>query len=155
MARGITLIEMLVVLAVVGILVAIAAASLRVSNERQAANSFQALMQQARTEAIKRNRPVVVSWDASGNVMLASVAPTMVVPGCGDVDLVEIDRIDVREYRRVTVTTTMPGNGVVWLPNGRHVACVSQGALSSVTTFTGASGSRAVEVSIGGSVRVQ
>ena len=153
-ADGFSVVELLVVIAVLGVLLGIGLAVLRPNSERLAANSFRALLQEARTEAISRNRPVAVTWDADQAAMIVRVAPSPALPAC-DGSLQALDRLEFGEYRGVAVTTDMSGGGLVWLPNGRHRSCDPSGSLDSVTTFASPRGAVTVRVSTGGSVVVQ
>ncbi len=62
------------VVAIIGILAAIGIAAFRPPSARLAAQDFQALLQEARMEAIKRNRPVTIALDADAGQVLVLAA---------------------------------------------------------------------------------
>ena len=60
---GFTVIEMMLVVAIIGILLAVGFVQLRAPSTRLFANDLKAQLQQAKFEAVKRNAPVAVAWD--------------------------------------------------------------------------------------------
>ena len=120
-SAGITILEVLVVVAIIGILATVGAFGLRTPSTRLAANDYQALLQTARTEAIKRNRAVSVVWDASEGAMLAGAAATSGVIDCSPGAEV-IQRLDLKQYPGITVHHDEQAN-VVWLPSGQLRRC--------------------------------
>lgn len=150
---GFTIIELLVAIAIIAILTAIGAVALRPPTSRLAAQDYQALLQEARMEAIKRNRPVTISLDADQRQVLVLAAEQTSNNSCAG-DVTQIGSLDLGDYRGVVTTSTMPGHAMLWLPNGRSQQC-SGGLMASVTTFT-ADGGRAYDVSVSaaGQVRV-
>lgn len=148
---GITILEVLVVVAIIGILTTIGATGLRAPSTRLAANDYQALLQTARTEAVKRNRAVAVVWEPAEDAMLVRVAGTSRVIDCTPGAQV-IRRLDVAQYRGVSVESREAAN-VVWLPSGQLRRC--DGSLTgSTTSFQGGSGGHLVNVSAAGQIEV-
>lgn len=146
------MVELLIALAVLGILMTIAALTLRAPSPRLAANNYKATLQEARMEAVKRNRAVIVAWDADEQAVVVKAITDPGKAGC-DAAAVELSRLDLSQYRGVTFTTDMPSGSLVWLPNGRSRQC--NGALTSTTTtFAGKQASFAVQVSSIGNVEV-
>jgi prepilin-type N-terminal cleavage/methylation domain-containing protein len=109
-ARGFTLLELLVVLAIVGIAMAIGIPALQnlvVRSRTEAfAREIASLVQHSRLEAIRRNRPAIVYFDTSENQIAAFVnvdgdedfefSPDTSKPkGAADF---ELDRLDKPEY---------------------------------------------------------
>lgn len=140
------------VLAVLGILIAIAAPNLRASSSRIAANSIQATVQQARFEAIKRNRPVVVDLDVSnGNLTLSATVDAGSV-ACDGVLLIRA--VAIADFGR----TSFAAENVpfVWLPNGQPRAC-GGGTIAGQPTFSvvDAKAAFTVSVTIGGEVGIK
>lgn len=105
---GLTIIEMLIVLAILGILLAIAIPNLRPPAAQLAANSVQAFVQQARFEAIRLNGEVGVTFE---NGRFTSRAG-----GCsGSV----VRALDLLEYPQVAAS----GGSFQWLHNGEARSC--------------------------------
>lgn len=152
-SAGFSLIELLVIIAVLGILLGIGAFLVRAPAARLAANDFKAFLQEARLEAVKRNRAVIVAWDDAGNALTMRALDAAGVASCnaeGD----EVKRMRLEEYRNVSLTTDMVDGGVAWLPNGRSLQC--NGSLGSSSTAFSADGKVwAVTVSGIGDVRVE
>lgn len=150
--RGFTLVELLVVIVVVSILATFSAFVIRPRAEVQAANSFQALVQEARLEGVKRNRPVAVVWDLSAQEALVAIADAT-SPDC-TTNLTQIDTFDLSEYRDVSVTTTLGDDGLLWFPSGRGQSCAAS-SLDSTTTFSAVGRQALVVMSSGGRIEVQ
>jgi len=151
-SAGFTLLELLVVIGMIGILIAIAAPNLRAPSSRLAANSLQATVQQARFEAIKRNRPVVVELlDGNQGIRLSSTVNAGSISCAG---LSPIRTVEVSELGQVAlVPQNLP---FVWLPNGNPRAC-GGGALAGEPSITVSdqSATFTVAVSLGGEVHIR
>lgn len=152
-STGMTLLEILVAVGILGILLALGAIRLQAPETRLAANAFQALLQEKRMQAIQNNRAVAVVWDETSNSMIVRVATVSTAASC-DTNVEEHSRLSMNDFPRVRTTTDMNGNGLIWLPNGRAQGC-SGGSPESITRFAGDSNSHTVEVSAGGRVTVQ
>lgn len=118
---GMTLIEILVVLGVLAILFGIAAPNLRTPPARIAANSVTAFLQQAKFEAIKRNRPILVSRTDDGRRLEAHAASAASDMGCATGASTLVRQVAVDEYRGVQVESD--GLPFLWLPTGQPRAC--------------------------------
>lgn len=118
---GMTLIEIIVVLGVLAILFGIAAPNLRTPPARVAANSVTAFLQQAKFEAIKRNRPILVIGSDDGSRLQAYAATAASDMGCAAGTSSLVREIGVDEYRGVQ----LEGDGLpfLWLPTGQPRAC--------------------------------
>ena len=85
--RGFTLLEALVVLAIGGILTAIAVTSLSTARRgyqiQTAGITFSSRLFEARTQALKRNRPIAVTLDAAAGTLRTTFTP----PGGAPVDI--------------------------------------------------------------------
>lgn len=150
---GFTLIELLIALAIIGILSAFAAFAFRAPASRHAANAFSSLMQDARIEAVKRNRAVLVTVDpGSSTVTLRALNASGSVNCAGASSLVR--SLGFEDYRGVTVSTDMPSNQLLWLPNGRTQRC-SGGLVSNTTSFSTSDRTFDVGVSTIGEITVE
>jgi prepilin-type N-terminal cleavage/methylation domain-containing protein len=151
---GFSLIELLIVIAILGILLALAF-SLRAPVASVFARDVQALYQQARLEAVKRNRPVAVVWDAAAGRLEARVstgAPTVGAACAGDV---LVRGLAPNEYGRVVVTADFAHGGAVWLPSTLMRGCAGPATSAQTLTIDDSRRSVAVRVSTTGEVSVR
>lgn len=149
---GFTAIELLIALGIVGILMGIGVVALRPPASRLAAQDFQALLQEARMEAIKRNRPVSVHLDAdAGTVTVQASAQSTNVSCAGSAT--QIGELEMSSYRGVSAQTSMANAQMLWLPNGRAQRC-NGGLMASNTTFSDGRTAFVVAVSAAGQVSV-
>ena len=159
---GFTLLELLVVIAIIGILVTVGWLNFRPPEARLFASGVQAQIQQARFEAIKRNRPVAVVWEGTKNafvtqadlsqITLASTLFNMTLP-CTGTGLAVLKQNSTSEYRQVSLASTFPG--VVWLPNGFIRKCDNTAIAGSTSAAVKDSRSTIyVKVNPGGSVEL-
>jgi hypothetical protein len=117
--RGATLLELLIVLGFLGIMSSLGALGLRPPPARLAANAVQAVVQQARFEAIRANRPMVVAIDAGTRTVRVSSATDAATVACGSATLVRT--VPFAEGSRATVdASAFP---IVWLPSGQPRRC--------------------------------
>ncbi len=157
---GFTLLEMLVVLGILGIFFALGIPMLRPPSSYLLANDLKAMVQQARFEAIKRNTPVAVVWNSTTRTFVTrfdQTNTTFAAPGSACTNttpegLLNTKRLD--DYRNISVTTNMSGNGVVWLPTGLNRSC-GGGVGNSTTTIGDGSNSYNVVISVSGRVRIE
>lgn len=155
--NGFTVIELVIALAIAGILMSVVGMSLRPSAERTAANAVQSFIQQSRFDSIKSNRPVVVSYDANKRELKAARAPTSTSTACANAS--EAGRtLPLTEYRGVGSPDA--DFALLWLPTGQPRACPAGTApldLAEGATFRvqGLSSTLHVMVSSGGEVTLQ
>jgi prepilin-type N-terminal cleavage/methylation domain-containing protein len=140
---GATLLEVLVVIAVFGVLVAIGAYRLQAPAQAVAANDVEALIQRARIEAVKLNRAVAVTFSDADRTFTMRSNDVGGGASC-DANTTVLRTLDIRDvYPRVTVQVVVGdgGQGVVWLPNGLVRSCVSagRGTMTAVMSFDGRS----------------
>lgn len=152
---GFTIFEVIVVLAIAGVLMGIGTAALRPPAARLAASSSASVVQQAKFEAIRSNRPVVVRVD--GTTITLHRAPTATSVDCGAA-LPSLRSLDLSEYRNVTVQSAT-GFPFVWLASGEARTCPSGAAPLGVDGLSlrvgDGSTTRTVVVAPGGSVDVR
>ena len=149
---GVTVLEIMMAIAVVGILASIGYVNLRTPGPQLFANDLRALVQQARHEAVKRNQPVAVLWDASGRRFVTSVPSGS--PWC-EVG-VQLAERRLAEYPRLSIETTfVDGEGVVWLPSGHARSCEMRSFERAIAFIEDGSSSKTVVVTLTGRVEIQ
>ena len=153
--HGLTVIEMLIAVAIAGILLAIGVVNLQAPAARLFANDLKAQLEQARFEAIKRNAPVAVVWDAAGDRFVTRLDPdtATVAAACVGSDVLQVRRPN--EYRNVAVNVMGWSGGVVWLPSGQGRTCAGAPAIGGDISITDGRTTRVVRVSVGGRVSIQ
>lgn len=154
---GVTVLELLVVVSMLGILLAIGAIRTPVRGAQLYANDVRAILQQGRFEAIKRNEPVAVVWNPNEDAWQTLVGDPREPCAAGTV-LAEASRL---RYPRVTIqpgflpaSPPLVGNGVVWIPTGQPRGCNDFAPLAQLTIATVSDGDVQREVVISGSGRV-
>jgi len=121
---GFTAIEVIVALAIAGVLMGIGAATLRPPAARLAASASASFVQQARFEAIRSNRPVVVRVDGNAVTLHRATTATSVDCAASLPTLRTLRTLDLAEFRNVTVSDVV-GFPFVWLPSGEARTCPS------------------------------
>ena len=155
--RGITILEIVIVLGMLAILLSIGAMNFRPPAERTAANAAQAFVQQSRFDAIKTNRPVVVAVDSQSGELTAARLGDSTSTACAGAGQPS-RRLSFSEYPGVSVTNT--DFAVLWLPTGQPRTCptgatplnVDQGAS---LLLAGRNDSLTLVVGAGGEVGIQ
>lgn len=160
---GFTLLEMLIVIAIMGIFMALGVPMLRPPSSYLFANDLKAMIQQARFEAIKRNTPVAVAWndndkayttrfDESNTTFAAfSTLCTAPVNSGGSVKIINTKRAS--DYRSVSVSTPTAPNGIVWLPTGLARSCTGSGLSNRTITINDGRKPHYVVISSAGRIR--
>lgn len=151
--HGLTLLEIVLVVAVLGILSTLAFVALRPPAARLYSTDVRTTIQQARFEAIKRNIPVAVVWDAASETFEVrtdlGATPTF-QSACTSATVLRSKA--TAEYPPSTVSA--PANfGIAWLPSGQGRTCT--GASISNIVITDGRTTRTVSVSTSGSVTLQ
>lgn len=150
---GFTLLEVIVAIAILGILLAIGAARFRGSDARAYSNDVKALVQQARFEAVKRNVPISVTWNAAADEF-RTILPSDAGSPCslGTV----LATASHAGYRRVEVDPGFSdGQGIVWIPSGQARSC-SMGAFSpTIARIADANQDYVVTVTLTGRVTIE
>ena len=150
--RGFSIIELLIALSILGILLGIGAALVRTPSASLYANDIRALIQQARFEAVKLNRPVAIVWNEPLNSFVAGVGP-LSDPCEFDAPIVTADS---RAYARLTID---PGfgsdDGLVWLPSGQARDCAFGTFPQTIATINDGRLTQRVTVTLTGRVTIQ
>ena len=155
MRRGFSTIELLIVLAIVGLLAAVLFPRIRPPEARLMANEIKAMLQQGRYEAIKRNQPVAFVWladESSFRTRYNSSSQTVAAACVGDR---EIARKDLSDYRNVAVDVDILTGGIVWLPTGQARTCTGGPMVTGYVEVEGNGVSLIVEASMGGKVTIR
>jgi prepilin-type N-terminal cleavage/methylation domain-containing protein len=151
--RGFTLLEVIVAVAMLGILLAIGATSVRPPAAQTYASSLRNMVLQARFEAIKRNAPVVVGWVADEEEFVARLAGQD--DWCTDLGDVII-RSNAIEIARLQITTTVTGPGsLVWVPSGQSRNCGRAPFTPDFATIEDGRNARTVRIGAAGRVEIE
>lgn len=139
--QGFTLIEMLIALAIIGVLMTLGIGQLRPPEARLFANGLKSQIVQARLEAIKRNRPVAVWWNSSANAFTTLVMQdedSTALPCTSSTSTSTLTTRLVTEYRNVTASNVFTSSGttpaIVWFPNGLPRFCDNSALPTTNTT---------------------
>ena len=158
---GFTLIEMMVVVAVMGIVIAIALPSLRVmiadTQIRSVAESVRNGLQLARTEAVKRNASVRFTLNADNSWQLGCVTVVADLDGDGQADCpAVITQKGVREGGGNAVTIVGAGQAT-FTSLGTLAPAMAQLTLVNFTSSTVATGTKPLRITLlgtGGNARM-
>ncbi len=147
-AAGFTILETIIAVSILGAVLSGFAVLNRTPDVRLYSDDVQAIVQQARLEAVKQNRPVAFLWDAIAGEFSTRYAPSpaasTVAAACASTTILVRRATD--EYRAVNVATALPGNGLVWLPNTLLSTCA--GAMTGTQTIVISNASQAITISI-------
>jgi prepilin-type N-terminal cleavage/methylation domain-containing protein len=151
--HGFSILEVVVAVAILGILLAIGATSIRAPAAQTYSSSLRNMVLQARFEAIKRNAPVVVGWVADEGEFVARIAgPT---DWCSDLGAV-LTRSNAAEIGRLNVTTTVAGSGsLVWIPSGQARNCSRAQFTPDFATIDDSRNVRTVRIGAAGRVEIE
>lgn len=140
---GVTFVELLVVLAAMAVLAAVGFVRMGPAQARAYAEEVRSTVAAGRFEAIRRDAPVAVRWDASDAAFLAEVGtPDRPCDG-GEV----VARADAATHAAVAVDTDLVGDAaLVWLPSGTARGCDYAGFPERIATLD--DGRTAVDVTV-------
>lgn len=150
---GFTVVEMIVVLAVIAVLASVAVGFVRPSAELRAANAVKNLLLFSRAQALWQGVAVAVTQLPLGGGFTVSRGPFEEPGVCHGGQAV--NRLLLSDYPGVRVTSGFPSGGITWLPSGSGRTCDGSGVISTTLTLTGLGGSADVIVSSLGRVRVE
>jgi prepilin-type N-terminal cleavage/methylation domain-containing protein len=154
--HGFTLIEMLMVLAVSGILLGIAAFSLRMPAAQLMTNDLQAFISQARLQAVKYNRPVAITWSAANKSFSmrynASVGATL-SNTCTSTTIIQSKPIS--DYKNISVSSNSSSNAMIWLPNGLLSTCNGPATTTLKFIISDGHNTQTLSVSLAGKVTIE
>lgn len=156
---GLTLLELLVVISVIGILLAVGVPALRPPSAYLFASDLKTMIQQARFESIKRNAPVALVWRSNNQAFVTQLHPTnaTVNQACNTAGMTVLRTKNLTDYRNVSVESDSAQNGVVWLPTGLMRWCDGS-FVAAGTDFTGLTDGRAtydINISSAGQVDIE
>lgn len=152
---GISLIETIVVVAIIGILAGIGLARATAPNARLFANDLKGLLEQARYQAVRRHTPVAVVWNASASRFETrpqavptnpTSAPGFDTTTCAST-AAPLRSHDARDYRGASVEGGLATAGIVWLPSGLVRTCDGGDLGASVVTNV-TDGRRTLSISV-------
>lgn len=164
--RGATLLELVVLLAVTGLLVGAAWLLGRPSAARPLARALQAMLIEARLTAILGGRPVALVWlpgrvatepDASGaGASDTGAFETRVHDALAEVcaDGRPLERLEADRFGRARVES-WPEGGVVWLPTGAGRTCRGGGVFNGSYQIVAGGARYRVSVASAGRVRLE
>jgi prepilin-type N-terminal cleavage/methylation domain-containing protein len=153
---GFTLIEMLIVLGVAGVLLAIAAVNLRVPSAQLMTNDLQALIFQARLQAVKYNRPVAVTYDATTqtfSMRYNNLSGTTLSNTCSATTVLQ--SLPISNYRNISLSGDLTSNSLIWLPNGLLSTCTGPALTPFSYIISDGHNTRTLSVSLAGKVAIQ
>ena len=149
---GISIIELIVVIAILGILLAVGFINLPSGGPRTFANDLRGLVQQARYEAVKRNVPVAVVWRPDEREFQTRLSDSAAYCAGSQV----LARRSLNEYPRLTITTDFVANeGVVWLPSGQARSCLLTSFAPTIARITDGRTENSVLVTLTGRIEVE
>lgn len=148
-ASGVTLIEIVIVLAVLGVLLTVAYAFARPSTTERAAQAVRSAVLWARANAMWRGVSVAVTQTPDGFVIRAA-DDTGLICSQGP----QLVSVTMSEHPGVSVVSGLP-RGLVWLADGSGRTCDGGGVISATVVLSDARRTYNVVVSSLGRVRVE
>jgi Tfp pilus assembly protein FimT len=137
---GLSLVEVLVTLGVLGILLGFGFTLLTPPESRLFTEELKSFLEQSRFEAVKRQYPIAVVWDANTKIFTASVYPSDTTVGCTSSTgaiMVALSSLELAKFPRLSLSKNDLQTGVVWLPNGFLKTCSGTDFSLTLTPFGG------------------
>ncbi len=150
-SKGATLAELLLVLAVLGLLASVALAVSRPSHTTRAARALRSALLFGRAEAMWRSSAVTVTELPGGSGLVVRAAASEAAP-CDGGD--ELFRASLSEHPGVRLSQGLP-RGIVWLPSGSGRSCSGGGVISATMELTDGRSTVALVVSALGRARLE
>jgi Tfp pilus assembly protein FimT len=144
---------MLIVLAVLGILLALGLVFLRPASARLLSNDLKALLQTARYEAVRFQTPVAVVWSTTNQRFEMRLTENSNTLGTVCTTGTVRQSKHLTDYPGATATGGVVSSGIVWLPSGLVRQCDGT-ALTSGLTVTVADGRNSFQVQLSAAGRV-
>lgn len=152
--HGFTLLETLIVVALVGTLLGVGFVSFRRPAVRAFTNDVRALMQQARFDAVKRNRPVLVQWVAGDDGDDAFQSSLATIGSLCTADQT-LGSAGMADYGDLTVMFPSGQVALLWLPNGQARNCTLGSFPSLIAEVTDGNVTQDIRVSVTGRVTIE
>ncbi len=156
-AAGITLVEFLVVLVIIGVLVAVTMVIVRPAGTRVAVNDVGSLVRQARYEAVKQDVPVVLAYNGVSTSFEIRVIANSTTIGTVCTTGTVVDSKSLTDNPGVAASGGLTTTSVVWLPSGLVKLCdgTSLATTGLTTTLSDGRASQAIVITRAGRVSIQ
>lgn len=117
------MLELLVVIAVLGVLLALSPMLIRSPAVRLYSNDLKGQINQARYESIKRNRPVAVVWNSGAQALETRLDATDPSIGAACNSTTITNRSETARYRDIIVQVSSQPIAIAFLPSGQARWC--------------------------------
>jgi type IV fimbrial biogenesis protein FimT len=135
--RGVTVIELMIVVAVVAILASLAGPSFRSLLDRQrvrsAAANLNVDVQYARSEAVRNNAPVTVSFSASSSPWCYGIVGGSSACDCNTAGSCSLKTVRGDDFANVSITLA-GGTGFTISPRQGQISAIAGGGSGAATT---------------------
>lgn len=155
-SRGLTILEVVIVLSVVAVTVSLAGVAFRAPAAAVYATNVQSLILQSRFESIRRGVPIVVGWSDTRRrfeARLANVDNWCDLPDTAEFVILQSDPANLA---RLDIDSPIADeSSLVWIPSGQARTCGGQVFSPLIARISDARVTRNVSVSFGGRVVVE
>jgi len=149
---GFSAVELMIAMAIIGILVGLGAVLVRRPAVRVLSNEFRMQIVQARFEAVERNRPVAVTWDGETRTLSTRVNLDDPLVGAACDGQAIRSHAGSSAYRDVTISGTFAS--IVFLPNGQARKCDGSAIGASDSTLQISDSRRTVTIAVTSAGRI-